>query len=128
MKKVFSVGIMVVSFFAVYWFVSSSFHHPSVESELEKTTDKINKRCPIMVDPNTRLDNTETMEKNIIYNYTIIGIRDEDFLRAKDTIRDRVINIARSTRDTKKLLDLGITLRYVYKNENGMELLQFDVQ
>jgi hypothetical protein len=105
--------------------------NPSIDSQIAAVCRGVSKQCPLMADRYTRLDSCVSgTGKQIIYAFTIVELKipDADKIRVYDEIREIITNQCRSTPDTKKLLDQGVTLTYRYYDEKGMLLTEFDVK
>jgi hypothetical protein len=98
-----------------------------IKAGLELAAKTLNQKCPMKADENTRLDHVSTTDRSITYQYTILGIEDDVVLASKQNIQDAVTKLANDKEETKKLLDLGVTMSYRYKNEAGKDLIAFDI-
>lgn len=95
---------------------------------LMKAASEINKNCPIMVDSETRLDNSVGGIKNdIIYNYTFVNYNksDLDLLELENNIRPNIVEGVRTNPDLKGFRDNKVTMKYRYKDKNVLFL--FDI-
>ena len=73
-KKVIG-AIVGRSFYCILCSSTTLFKPPTFDKQMMKTASEINKSCPIMVDAETRLDNTVALpNKTIQYNYTLVNI------------------------------------------------------
>lgn len=112
-----AVGLIV--YFLVKQFV---FAPPSFDKVMMQAASKINESCPIMVDQDTRLDNTIALPENILqYNYTLIHwVKDSVDLKAfEDYIQPIILNNVKSNPDLKIYRDNKTTMTYNYKDMNG---------
>lgn len=51
------------------------FKTPSFDKEMMQAASEINKTCPVMIDEQTRLDNTVALPDNSFqYNYTLVNL------------------------------------------------------
>ena len=92
-----------------------------------KTASEINKSCPIMVDAETRLDNTVALpNKTIQYNYTLVNIEkgDIDISEFENYLQPVILNIIKTSPDLKYFRDNDVTMAYNYKDKNGEHLLK----
>ena len=123
------VGIIAfgLSYFAVQHFL---FKKPSFDKVMVEVASELNKTCPLMVDQNTRLDNTMAMPNNIfVYNYTLVNLEKEkiDINEMKDFIEPNVINNMKTNPDMKLYRENRTTMTYNYKDKNGEFLLKIEV-
>lgn len=115
------VGIIVgvLAYILVKQFL---FAPPSLDKSLMKIASEINKTCPMMVDSETRLDNTTALPNNVFrYNYTFInGTVDElDVEALEKAIEPRMINIVKTSPDMKAFRDNNVIMDYYYNDVNG---------
>ncbi|PKQ44592.1 hypothetical protein [Confluentibacter flavum] len=94
----------------------------SFSDYLQKVSDDTNKKCPMTVDENTRLDNTLVLSGNTIqYNYTLVnfekGSVDIDLIEKEFT--NIILNDVRTNPGLKIFRDKNITMSYYYKDMNG---------
>jgi hypothetical protein len=102
------------------------FKKPLFDKALMETANEINKSCPIMVDNETRLDNTTALpEKVFQYNYTLINITKDliDIDEFQSAMEPTIKNLVRTSPDMKLMRDNNTTLKYFYKDMNGEHLL-----
>ena len=123
------VGIIAfgLTFFAVQHFF---FKKPSFYKVMVEASSEINKTCPLMVDQNTRLDNTMATPDNVlIYNYTLVNVekQDIDIDEMKNFIEPNVINNMKTHPDMELYRDNRTTMTYNYKDKNGVFILKINV-
>ena len=102
----------------------------SIDEELLKEANNMNMKCPFMVDKYTRLDSTFAVEgKKFVYSYTIID--DELMNTIKNNrykisaeIKTKMINSIKTNQDTKELRDVGVEFVYIYKANDGKEIVR----
>ena len=99
----------------------------NIESQLLKMTNEINKRCPFMVDSETRLDNTGAYRKNIYYYYTLINqnIEEVDVKYLIYKVKPRLLNSIETNPDMKFLRDHKVTFIYKYRDKSGINIVSF---
>lgn len=110
--------------------ISQSFFGPpkqSVEQQLVQLSQDLNKSCPEMMDEYTRLDATVASGKTLSFRYTIVDVEDEEILEAKDEIEQLCRDTVGTKAGARKMLDLGATLRYSYRNSDGKELFEYSI-
>lgn len=102
----------------------------SVDRALELTAAEMNKRAPMMVDPQTRLDKTSTApNKTLVYHYTLVSLRKAD-LKQDDLVsklRPGIIANYKTNAQMKTLRDNNVTLEYQYSDKEGVEVAKFAV-
>ncbi len=100
------------------------FFSPSIEEELAKTCEIINKDCPQTIDEETRLDKvTSGPGKSFTYHYTLINFVKADLINiaqiqsAQDAaVRNELQNNPAIKKD---ILGRGITMVYRYYDKNN---------
>lgn len=123
----------VVGSFASSFVVKSLFQtqtaNASIDEVLAATADEINRRLPMMVDQNTRLDSTVALPKSkLMYRFTILNIDplpDGDVL--VETLRPTTLNNYKTSQDMADLRKMNVTLVYSYADDKGNELARFQV-
>ena len=105
------------------------FKAPSFDKQMMLASE-LNKTCPVMVDAETRLDNTVSLpDKILIYNYTLINqVKDSlNVEELKNYLTPLVTNNIKTNPVMKFYRDNKITLSYYYKDKRGVFLLNIDV-
>ncbi|CCE25778.1 hypothetical protein [Methylotuvimicrobium alcaliphilum] len=100
----------------------------SLDAELKKAVSAINKNGPMMADKFTRLDNALAGHKELTYFYTVLGLDDATIISKKDAIHKDVENNSRKNQDANKIIEAGVSMTYVYRNESGVELFRFSIK
>lgn len=106
------------------------FKAPSFDKQMMAAASKINESCPIIVDQDTRLDNTIVLPKNIFqYNYTLVNlIKDSiDINGLKDYLQLNILNNIKTNPDLKTYRDNKVTMAYFYKDKNGEFVLKIAI-
>ena len=98
-----------------------------IESQLVKMSNEINKKCPFMVDSETRLDNTGTYRKNFYYYYALINydISEVDVKYLIYNVRPTLLNRIKTNPDMKFLREHKITFIYNYRDKSGITIISF---
>jgi uncharacterized protein YbcI len=113
--------------------VSSEF--PSLSEEqisilITKVAEEHNKRCPFMVDKETRLDNIVVLFGRCLqYNYTIVNHKRNE-INIKELKNDMISEIKNEFRTNprlKLLRQLSVTFVYDYKDKFGNNILNFSI-
>lgn len=130
--KTLKAGIVfIMAFGLAYWGVQQLFFKPlSFDQVLVRTANEINKTCPIMIDDQTRLDNTVALPDNTFqYNYTLINLTTAEI--SLDTIKKYVepgiINNVKTHPDMKIYRENKTTLIYYYNDMNGEFVYKLEV-
>jgi hypothetical protein len=98
------------------------FKAPTYDQVMMKAASEINKSCPMMVDQETRLDNTVALPENIFqYNYTLVNMEKAatDIGEMENNLRPILINGVKTNPDMKINRDNKTTMGYYYKDKNG---------
>jgi ribosomal protein L37E len=101
-----------------------------IDKEAMKTASEINKNCPIMIDAETRLDNTMAFPNNIFqYYYTLvkIGKDNADTLQLKNYIEPVLLNLVKTNPQMQYQRDHKWTLIYQYKDKTGLYLFSVNI-
>ncbi|MGV8880505.1 MAG: hypothetical protein ACOH2A_15920, partial [Sphingobacteriaceae bacterium] len=119
------VGIVAMVLVQQFFFKS-----PSFDQQMMQMASELNKTCPVMVDAETRLDNTVALpDKIFTYNYTLVNqVKDSiNVEELKNYLTPLVTNNIKTNPDMKFYRDNKITLSYYYKDKQGVFLLNIDV-
>jgi len=95
---------------------------------LHKISMEINKKCPMVVDKDTRLDNTNVLSNNTIqYNYTMVNLEKEnvDVKVLEENFTPILLENVKTNPSLKTFRDKNVTLSYYYKDKNGNFLLNY---
>ena len=125
------VGIIVglLAMYAVQHFVFNSDLF-SIDKSVAQLANEINKNCPMMIDSETKLDNTIALpNKTFQYNYTLVNMVKEavDTLEIKNALEPNIINFVKTNPQMKEIRDHEITINYYYKDKNGAYLFEVKV-
>ena len=98
-----------------------------IESQLLKMSNEINKKCPLMVDPETRLDKTGAYRKRIYYYYTLVNydISDVDVKYLIYKVKPALLNKIKTNTDLKFLREHKVTFIYNYRDKSGITIISF---
>ena len=119
------VGIVAMVLVQQFFFKS-----PSFDKQMMQVASELNKTCPVMVDAETRLDNTVSLpDKIFTYNYTLVNqVKDSLNVEGlKNYLTPLVTNNIKTNPAMKFYRDNKITLSYYYKDKQGVFLLNIDV-
>lgn len=119
------VGIGVMILVQQAFFKTQSFDQAMMEAASE-----LNKSCPIMIDQETRLDNTVAMPENIFqYNYTLVNLEKSsvDVDELTHYLEPTIVNNVRTNPDLKIYRENKTTMAYYYKDKHGVFLTEIKV-
>jgi hypothetical protein len=109
-------GVLVFSIQKIF------FNGPASDKEVKKFVKGMNRTCPTMVDPETRLDKVLAFaDNNLQFNYTLINkLKDSiPIARLKSYMEPVIINKIKNTGSLRKLLNKKLTWIYSYNDKNG---------
>lgn len=130
-NKVFGIVIGIVAFVLCFFAVQQLFFDaPGYNKELMKIASELNESCPIMVDSETRLDNSVTLPGDIFqYNYTLVNMEKAttDTLGMRNYLEPAILNLVKTNPQMEYQREHNITVNYFYKDKNGEFLLLISV-
>ncbi len=97
------------------------------EQYLSQAVSEVNRRCPMMVDQETRLDNAIALPGNEFqYNYTLINTSSNsiDVSTVESLMRPTLLNMIKTTPELKVFRDYRTTMSYSYKDRSGLFLFK----
>jgi hypothetical protein len=100
------------------------------DKSLIQAANQINQNLPMMLDSDTRLDSTMAFPGkifsyyNTIINYTVDQIDIEAF---ENLVRPKLINNVKTNSDMDDLRKNEVTLNYVYRDKDGIEITQIKI-
>lgn len=106
------------------------FKAPSFDKIMMSAANEINKSCPLMVDQETRLDNTIALPDNRFqYNYTLVNFEKQslNIEELKEKLKPTIINIVKTNPQMKIMREKAVTVVYSYKDKNGVFLFEIVV-
>lgn len=112
--------------FALAYGVKQAFFKPSIDQELMAIASEFNKSTPMMIDNDTRLDNSIALPGKVLqYNYTLINtekaaVNIDEF---KQFLSERLANFVKTNPQMKFARDKNVTINYAYSDRNGEFLL-----
>lgn len=130
-KKIVVQVIIFVATFIVAFFVTKVVLSKmnSFDSELEDTAQELNKKCPVMVDTETRLDSVKAEESKFCYFYSLVHV---DTMENMEDAKAFLTKNAQANLDTtskmKAYRENNVNLQYVYKNRRGQKLIEFTIK
>lgn len=129
-KKILGVVVGIVTFALVSLGVQQLFFKPSFDKAIREAASELNKKCPIMIDQDTRLDSAQVLpEKVFQYHYTFVNLAKSEL--EVDTVRKYMepglIDNVKTNPDLKIYRDNGVTMAYHYQDKDGVFLLKISV-
>ena len=123
------LGVFVVCFWAAFFGVRTLMQ-PSVETELAKVAEDMNRGCPFQVDELTVLVNVKALpNKTIQYNYKLNSMTKAEI--NLDTVKKYVfpglLKNAKENPEAKAFRDKEVTIRYNYSDKNGEHITEYVV-
>ena len=99
----------------------------NIEAQLIKMTNEINKKCPLMMDSEIRLDNAGAYRKNIYYYCTFINcsISEVDVKYLIYKLKPALLNDIKTKPDMKFLRDHKVNIIYNYRDKSGIHIVSF---
>lgn len=130
-KKIAGIIFGIIAFGLAYFGTQQLFpNSDSLDKTLMNVASEINKTCPIIIDSETRLDNTISLPNKILqYNYTTINIVKDsvNIDNVKIQLESKLINNVKNNPQMKTLKDYKTTFNYYYKDKNGLFLFIISV-
>lgn len=99
------------------------------DSQLVAVASEINKKCPMTIDAETRLDTTVALPGNKFqYMYTLVNFKKDqiDVDTLKKTMRPSILNTIKTNPDLKTFRDNNVTMIYNYRDKNGVTVMQLE--
>jgi uncharacterized membrane protein YvbJ len=130
-RKILPTIVGIIAFAISYFAVQQLFFKkPTFDKALTEIASEINKTLPMMLDQDTRMDNTIAMpDKTLAYNYTLVNLEKKDINinELREFIEPNVINNIKTHPDMKLYRENNATLVYNYKDKKGAFLLKIIV-
>ncbi len=124
-KRPLAVRILIFIFVCsmIVELVKVMFSQPSVKEGIAQAANNINKRCPMMVDSSTRLNNVIAGADVFILNYTLVTVDQQvaplDTMRFKQEMKTEITNITRTNPLFKSFRDEQLTIQAMYSDKAG---------
>lgn len=108
----------------------AGLNEEQISIALSKVADENNKRCPIMVDKETRLDNMAALFGRVVqYNYTFVNSKRSE-INIKELEKQMIPEIKNNVRTNpglKEFRQLKVTFVYDYKDKFGNHIFNFSI-
>jgi hypothetical protein len=125
---------MKISIWLLVAFVCLLFCRCATESSggatLEEIAREFNKKCPQMIDSETKIDGIEIKEPNtIVYNYTLINLlkQNVDTTEFNRALRPGLISVIKLSPEMKKLRDNNANFEYAYYDKSHTFIYLFKI-
>ena len=121
-------GVAMVVLFQQY--IIPDLFTPSIDTQLNHLASEMNKNCPMMVDSQTRMDNTMAgSDKSIIYNYTLINYAKDqvDLKFFNNKLRPKILNNIKTNPQMNYLKNRDVTFVYNYNDKNGIFIISLKI-
>lgn len=131
-NRILAVILFIVVFAIAFFGTKYLFSGNSDEAELKKIAAEVNKSCPMTINSETRLDNTEVIGKaKIQYNYTLLKIAEGDTIINFPILKKTLQEQSQQNFDTNPQMEhfrvKDISMKYYYKDMNGKYLFDFTI-
>lgn len=127
-QKTLTIVIGIIAFGVSYFAVQQLFFKtPSVDKIMMEVASEINKSCPIMVDQETRLDNSVALPENTFqYNYTLINLNKSeiDTQTLREHLEPGINNNIRTSPDMEFYRNNKVNMVYNYRDKKGVFVLK----
>jgi hypothetical protein len=107
--------------FAVALAVFHARYTVSLDANLTRVADELNKKLPMMVDGQTRLDHVSVKTGTFIYAYSLPGVNkgDFDFATRQNSLRQQIITNYQDNQGMQEFRKWNVRLDYQYNDKNG---------
>ncbi len=102
----------------------------SGSATLEEIAREFNKKCPQMIDSETKIDGIEIKEPNtIVYNYTLVNLFKQkvDTAEFNKALRPGLISVIKLSPEMKKLRDNNTNFEYAYYDKSHTFIYLFKI-
>lgn len=112
-------------------FLGACQNNVSYKDELASMAANVNKKCPTMLDSETRIDGVEIQEPlNLVYKYTLVNVLKQnvdtaEFYRA---IWPGILSTVKISPEMRKLRENFGTVTYVYNDKMNQKIYQVNVK
>lgn len=130
-SKILPIIVGIIAFGITFFAIQKLLKNPQTfDKAMMEAASEINNSCPIMVDNDTRLDNTVAMSNNVFqYNYTLVNLEKSEINleELRNFIEPNVVNNLKTNPDMKAFKENKVTMVYNYKDKNGEFILKINV-
>ncbi len=103
----------------------------SFRNELEQTVETINKKCPTLLDSETKIEGVEIIEPNtLVYKYTLVNVlkQNVDTHQFYMTLWPGILSTIKISPEMKKLRENNTIIQYVYQDKFKNPFYTFTVK
>lgn len=116
----------------LFLFVLASCEDAVVKNrrELSATAEKINEKCPVMIDSETRLEGIGVKEPNtLVYRYTLVNLlaSNVDTVQFYRALWPGIITNIRTSIEMKKLRETNTLIEYYYQDKTNTPIYTFHI-
>jgi len=128
MNKNLKIVIILIIFGLLY--VSAKqlfFNEPAFKKVMLEAAQELNQSCPMMVDEETRLDNSIVKGNDTFqYNYTLVNMEHSsvNIIEMENYLEPMIVNMVKTNPDLEIYRENKITMAYDYKDRNGQFLFR----
>ena len=100
----------------------SQGHEKSVDDALIKVSALMNKKMPVIIDKDTRLDKVSAEPgQHLKYHYTLVGVRNGDvnIVEFSKAIKPQLKSRLCENIEMQKFLKSGVSISYLYRGNDG---------
>ena len=120
---------LIASFFICLMFTHCGPSAPP-EKPLQEIADEYNKKCPQMIDSETRLDGIEIRDNSaIVYKYTLVNLLAEnvDTVEFRRALWPGILSLIKTSPAMKQLRDRQTRFEYYYQDKQNRFIYNFKV-
>ena len=121
------ISITILFLFSL---VSCNDESDKVSSEIKQIATQVNKKCPQMIDSETRLDGISFLEPStIVYKYTLVNLLAENLDTAKfyTAMWPGLLSTIKISPEMKSLREANTEFHYDYKDKNNKGVYLFKI-
>ena len=125
-----TVAVVTITSNLINFSVTDFFKEATFDKAMMAAASQVNESCPIMIDSETRLDNAIALPNKVFqYNYTLINYSKQDLNleEVKEQIEPGIVNFVKTNPDMKIQRDFKSTIKYAYKDKDGIHLFTIEV-
>lgn len=129
-KKYISFGIAFIVTFTIG--IMCTGNNNTLTQQVIKTSEEVNKKCPMTIDAYTTLDNTTVTENplTLVYLYTA-NVNKDSLTINLDEVKGKIMKTTQNGANTSPemafIRDNSVLLKYHYKDKNGKYLFDFTI-
>lgn len=101
----------------------------AVDEALIEAASQLNAKLPMMVDSDTRLDNTMGLNKTLRYNYTLVNYTASSVSAAdiNNALGQKILNQVCTSKEMRGFIKNGVTVSYAYHGNEGSQITVISV-